>query len=157
MTKFENQVVSRDQCPVERGPLERRNSLHSTQNVFLQDLEFTNCQFEGEGLSTYGARIHRSLARNIRLEQCTINSFFGHGAIFDEVIVDGLKSCHARGRRSPVILSGCALRHVVLRGECGSFLLNRAIDGSNAKRTRPSMRRMKSSTGASTGRWTSRT
>lgn len=129
MQTFENQTVSRELCPIQLGPSERHNAIRSTQNVFLQDLEFVNCNFVGEGLTTYGAPIHRSTARNIQLKNCTVNSFFGLGAIFDEVVIDGLKTS-----AMPAILFGCALRHVVLTGTCGRFLLNRNICHDNEQR-----------------------
>ena len=120
MQKFENQIVSRYQCPVQLGPIEWENSIRYTQNVSLQDLEFVNCEFLGEGLTTYGAPINRSSAQRIRVKNCKLNSFFGHGAIFDDMEIDGLRTSNA-----PVILSGCVLRHVVLKGKCGRFLFNR--------------------------------
>lgn len=122
MKKYENQIVFRKQCPVQLGPKEWQNSIHYTQNVLLQDLEFSNCEFIGEGLTTYGGPVDRSTARNIRLKNCTVNSFFGTGAIFDNIAIDGLLTS-----RSPIILSGCAFRHVVLMGQCGRFLFNRNV------------------------------
>lgn len=122
MQRFENQTVSKGKCPLQKGPKEWRNSVDFTQNVILRDLEFENCEFIGEGLTTYGDAINRSLAQNIRLKNCTVNSFFGTGAIFDDVVVDGLRTSH-----TPVILFGCALRHVVLTGKCGRFLFNRNV------------------------------
>jgi hypothetical protein len=85
-------------------------------------MEFVNCEIIGAGLTTYGRPVHRSTARNVRLENCRVNSFFGLGAVFDDVVVDGLRTT-----RAPVILSGCALRHVILRGDCGQFVFNRYV------------------------------
>ena len=119
MQKFEGRVVAREQCPVRPGPREWRNLFYYTGNVTLQDLEFENCEFIGEGLTTDGAAVNRSTAKNIRLKNCVLNSFFGIGAVFDDVVVDGLRTSVA-----PVILFGCALRHVVLKGKCGKFLFN---------------------------------
>lgn len=65
MQRFDNQIVSREQCPVERCPQEWRNSLEFTQNIILRDLEFANCEFIGEGLVTYGDAVNRSTAENI--------------------------------------------------------------------------------------------
>jgi hypothetical protein len=114
MKSFENQTVSREQCPVLLQPRERLNWLSFGQNEVLQDLEFVNCEFIGEGLASYGQPINRSQAKSIRLKNCVVNSFHGIGAIFDDLLVDGLRTT-----RAPVILSGCALRHVVLKGKCG--------------------------------------
>jgi hypothetical protein len=122
MQRFENQIVERAQCPVQLGPKEWEYSFRFTQNVSLQDLEFVNCEFIGEGLTTYGAPLNRSTMRNVRLTNCAVNSFFGSGAIFDGILVDGLRTS-----RMPVILSACALRHVTLMGQCGRFLFNRNI------------------------------
>ena len=129
MRTFENQTVSRDQCPVQLGPEERHNAIRVTQNVMLGDLEFHNCEFIGEGLTTYGDPVHRSTARNIRLTDCRLNSFFGIGAIFDEVVVDGLRTS-----RMPVILDGCAFRHVTLTGQLGRFLINRNVTHDDERR-----------------------
>jgi hypothetical protein len=95
----------------------------------MEDLEFENCEFIGEGLTTYNEPIHRSTARNIRLKNCAVNSFYGSGAVFDDVTVDGLRTS-----RSPVILWACAFRHVVLSGKCGGFLFNRNIGHDTPRR-----------------------
>ncbi len=129
MQTFENQIVSRYECPVQLGPEERHNAFQMTQNVMLEDLEFRNCEFIGEGLVTYGAPVHRSSARNVRLKNCRLNSFFGIGAIFDDVVIDGLRTS-----RMPVILHGCAFRHVTLTGHLGRFLINRHITHDDERR-----------------------
>jgi len=58
-----------------------------------------------------------------------VGSFFGTGAVFDEVVVDGL-----RASRAPVILFGCAFRHVVVTGICGRFLINHQVSFDNDQR-----------------------
>ena len=123
MRKFENQRVDRNECPWQLHPKEPHEKYGYAQNVTIADMEFVNCEIIDQGLTTYGAPINRSTARNIRLKNCRVNSFFGNGAIFDEVVVDGLRTS-----RSPVILSGCAFRHVVLKGQLGGLLVNRNID-----------------------------
>lgn len=129
MHRFENQIVSKEHCPVQKCPAEWRNSLEFTQNSILRDLEFENCEFIGEGLATYGEAINRSTAQNIRLKNCVMNSFFGIGAIFDDIVVDGLKTS-----RAPVTFFGCALRQVVLKGKCGRFLFNRNVCRDDQRR-----------------------
>src|SRR6185437_2947318 len=129
MQSFKNQMVSRENCPVLLGPKERLNALHWSQNVTLENLEFIDCQFIGEGLATYGAPAFRSTARNLRLANCKTNSFSATGAIFDEVIVDGL-----RLSRAPAILSGCAFRRVTLTGYCGGFIFNRNVSHGDHER-----------------------
>jgi len=129
MQVFQDQIVASGHCAVRLGPEERHNALRTTRNVIVENLALINCELIGEGLCTYGAPEHRSTARNVRLEKCQMNSFFGTGAIFDEVLVDGLRTS-----RSPVILSGCAFRHVTLRGELGRFLFNANVDhGDDAR------------------------
>ena len=123
MRRFENQTVDRKECPRRLHPREWRDKYRYTQNETIEDMEFVKCTFIGEGLTTCGAPINRSTARNLRLKNCRVNSFFGHGAIFDEIVVDGLRTSVA-----PVILNGCAFRHVVLKGQLGGFLVNRNID-----------------------------
>ncbi len=122
MRKFENQTVDREECPRRLHPKGPHQNYGYAQNKTIEDMEFVNCEFIGHGLTTYGGPINRSSARNLRLKNCKVNSFFGHGAIFDEIVIDGLRTS-----RSPVILFGCAFRHVVLKGQLGGFLVNRNI------------------------------
>jgi hypothetical protein len=110
------------------GPKEWENILRYTQNEYFADLEFVDCELPG-GLTTYGAPVNRSSATNIRVTNCRTASFFGHGAIFDEVFINGIRSS-----RAPIILASCAFRHVTVKGECGSFLLNRNICHDNDER-----------------------
>jgi hypothetical protein len=131
MQVFENQQVGKEECPVTLGPKEQHNAIRWTRNQSIQNLSFFNCEFIGESLVTYGAPVHRSTARNIRLKQCRVNSFFGTGAIFDDVVIDGLRV----GNRGVVCLHGCAFRHVVLKGRCGAILLNRNIEYGNPERS----------------------
>ena len=127
--KFENQVFSERDCPSPRCLKESGACFDRDRNVLLRDLELVNCEFIGEGLVSYGGPFNRSTAENLRLKHCAVNSFFGLGAVFDDVVVDGL-----RVSRSPVILNGCALRHVVLAGKCGRFLFNRDVCHDDQKR-----------------------
>jgi hypothetical protein len=123
MRRFENQTVEREECARRLHPKEWRDKYRFTQNETIEDMEFVKCEFIGQGLTTYGAPVNRSTAHNLHLKNCKVNSFYGHGAIFDEIVVDGLRTSV-----SPVILCGCAFRHVVLKGQLGSFLINRNID-----------------------------
>ncbi len=119
MQTFENQTVSRNYCTVRFGPEERQNAIHVTRNVTVEDVTLVNCELIGEGLTTYGAPVNRSTARNVQLRNCRVNSFFGNGAVFDEVNIDGLRTS-----AMPAILNACVFRHVALRGEIGRFLFN---------------------------------
>src|SRR4051812_5621264 len=105
MITYREQVVDGGTCPKQLGPQERQNIFRYTQNEFYSDLEFIDCDLPG-GLVTYGAPFHRSSATNIRVTNGRSASFFGIGAIFDEVTVDGIRTS-----RAPVILSGCAFKH----------------------------------------------
>jgi hypothetical protein len=122
VTSYNGHELYHGSCPKRLGPKEQENIFRFTQNEFYEDLEFTDCYFIGTGITTYGAAKERSCARNIRIAKCRANSFFGTGAIFDEIVVDGLLTS-----RSPVILFGCAFRHVVVKGDCGSFIINRNV------------------------------
>lgn len=122
MHTFENQTISDDQCPATLGPKERLHKFRVVRNVMLEDLDFIKCDFLGPGLATYGAPVHRSTARNIRITSCRSNGFVGIGAVFDEVTVNGLTTS-----RMPAILDGCAFRHATLRGNLGRFLVNRNV------------------------------
>lgn len=130
MKTIENQTVARDHCGVRLGPEERHNIFHVTRNVIVEDLALINCELIGEGLVTYGAPVHRSTARNVRITNCRVNGFAGIGAVFEDVVVDGLRTS-----RMPVILDGCAFRHVVLRGELGRFLINPNVSHDEKVRT----------------------
>lgn len=121
MISYTNQRISHETCPKRLGPKEWENIFRYTQNEYITDLEFIECDIGG-GLCTYGAPLHRSSATNIRVTDCRGASFFGTGAIFEDVVVVGV-----RMSRAPVILSACAFRHVVLAGNCGRFIFNRNV------------------------------
>ena len=123
MLRFENRTLSDEDCHRRLHAREQLDALHFSQNETVENLEFVNCKLIGCGLVTYGAPIERSIARQIRVTNCSVNAFTGIGAIFDDVVVDGLRTSHA-----PVNLSGCAFRHVVMRGTIGSILFNRDRD-----------------------------
>lgn len=112
-------------CPYTYGPRERVANSYSksgygfVRSQHLEDVQFDDCQFVGAGLATYGSPQQRSSARRVRLNRCSVNSFYAMGVILEDIVVDGLRvSVH------PVSIKGCALRHVVLSGVCGRFLLS---------------------------------
>lgn len=122
MIKYCDQLVHDETCPKRLGPKEHANIFRYTQNVFVSELEFIRCDLTRTGLTTYATPVRRSSASNIRLVDCRAEIHFGIGAIFDDVCVDGFRT-----GRHPVILDACAFRHVVVKGECGCFILNRNV------------------------------
>ena len=116
-------------CPYTYGPRERIASRYAksgycfVRSQHLEDIQFDDCKFVGANLVTYGSPQHRSSARRVRLNRCSVNSFSAKGAILEDIVVDGLRvSVH------PFRIDGCALRHVVLSGVGGRFLLSPEID-----------------------------
>jgi hypothetical protein len=128
MITYRGQEVDSRTCPKQLGPKEHENIFQYTQNEYYADLEFIDCELPG-GLTTYGAAIHRSSAANIHVTNCRSAAFFGTGAIFDEVVVDGIRTS-----RAPVNISACVFRHVTVKGTCNGFLFNRNICDDNAER-----------------------
>lgn len=122
MQTFEHQLVDRTFCAPKRASPEKLNALHWAQNETIEDLDLTNCELLNNGLATYGAPVNRSTARNIRLKNCQIPfSFHGIGAVFDEIIIDGLRITGS------AILGACVFRHVVLKRHCGAVSLHRDV------------------------------
>ena len=66
--------------------------------------------------------LKRPVFRRILLKECRLVSTDAHGAVFDDCTVDGLRT----NRLS--IITGCAFRHVTLRGDVGQFLIRGAAD-----------------------------
>lgn len=123
--RFADCEVDEDQCPFALGPKERvpdryaQSGYSYTRSCHLDDVEFDNCTFIGESLVTRGSSEHRSTARRVRMTNVKVNVLDVIGAVLDEVFVEGLRaSVH------PIRVNGCALRHVVLSGVCGRFLLS---------------------------------
>lgn len=120
----------RDPCPIEYGPVEQLHAWRTARNEMIRDVAFVRCKNLGGGLSTYGAPVHRSMMRNVSITDCSVHSYFGHGAVFEEVTIDRLRTS-----RCPVILDACVFRHVTLKGNCGSFLLNADIEYDHPSRS----------------------
>jgi hypothetical protein len=128
VTTYRDQTIHHDSYSKQLGPKEQRNTFQFTQNEILADLEFIECELCG-GLTTYGAPVHRSTATNIQVTNCRGALFSGNGAVFDDVIIDGIRTS-----RGPVILFACAFRHVVVKGTCNGFLFNRNICHDDSER-----------------------
>ncbi len=122
MKRLRNCEVNEESCPKQLGPIERLPpGFQATQSETYENLEFNQCTIRG-GVITRGSVEHRSTARKIRAIGCRLGSFYGMGAVFDEVMVEGAKT-----GRHHIILDACALRHVVLKGHCGTIILNRFL------------------------------
>jgi hypothetical protein len=68
--------------------------------------------------------IRRPIFRRLRITDCKAESCDAHGAVFDECVVDGLRTNRLH------MVTGCAFRHVILRGNISQFL----VRGSSAGR-----------------------
>jgi hypothetical protein len=82
----------------------------------IADHVFDRCTFAVCHLCSEGANA-RPVLRRISVTNCKLDSVGAHGAIFEDCTVDGLKT----NRLSMV--TGCAFRSVVLRGDLGQFLI----------------------------------
>jgi len=98
----------------------RQSKTWSSSNAILSAMDLT----------TYGAPVNRSAARNLRLKNCRVNSFSGSGAVFDEIVVDGLRTSV-----SPVILFGWRVSPFCTKGDSLAVsLFNRNISIRDAER-----------------------
>jgi hypothetical protein len=90
------------------------------------DLELTKCRFEGCGLSVTRSPAQRSIVQNVSLVQCEQRGCIVNGAIFDSVVVDGLKT------HGLLQTWGAVFRHVTFRGKIGRVMLSRAVASGTA-------------------------
>lgn len=96
------------------------------------DIDFEKCVFDNCALSLTKDCNLRSTVRNVRLRNCEAKSCGIGPAIFEEVLVDGLKT------NDLLILWAPLFRHVTLRGKIGKLKINTAahhIDRSDATQT----------------------
>lgn len=129
MKTYCNQEIRHDTYPKQLGPIEPKNIFQCTQNESVSDLEFTECELVCGGLFTHGLPVNRSSATNVQITNCRGTLLHGNGAVFDEVVVDGVRT-----RRGPVLLFASAFRHVVIKGTCNGFLFNRNICHDDGER-----------------------
>lgn len=89
---------------------------------------FERCFFDN--CSVYPAdTIHRRTTfREIQLVDCRVWACHVFHAVIDGVVVDGLKTGGGGGRTIGFSVIGCALRHVVLRGQIGSIDISLATE-----------------------------
>jgi hypothetical protein len=66
--------------------------------------------------------LERPVFRRIVVKSCKLESSDAHGAIFDDCTIDGLRT----NRLS--MITGCAFRHVIVRGDVGQFLVRASED-----------------------------
>jgi uncharacterized protein YjbI with pentapeptide repeats len=105
----------------------------------LEGMRFQRCYFEGCGLSITLAPEARTTVRDVQLVDCDQRGCGIECAVFDEVLVDGLKSHDLQ-------LWAAVFRHVTLRGRIGRIMTSpllamgqaspaqlRAFDDANAK------------------------
>jgi hypothetical protein len=68
------------------------------------------------------SHLERPVFRRIVVANCRLESTDAHGAIFDDCTIDGLRN----NRLS--MITGCAFRHVTIRGDIGQFLVRASKD-----------------------------
>lgn len=83
-----------------------------------QDIELRRCVFDHCVLSPTFDPARRSIVRRVRAVDCEVRRVSVGGAIFDDVVVDGLKI------RGLLQLWSPAFRHVVLRGRIGRLMVS---------------------------------
>jgi len=89
-------------------------------------IELRQCVIESCALSGTLEPSRRSIVRNMTAVNCEVRRAFVGPAIFDEVVVDGLKIHHLLQLWSP------AFRHVVLRGRIGRLMVSPFVNPATA-------------------------
>jgi hypothetical protein len=79
-------------------------------------LELERCEFTGSNLSQFDDPGLNLIVRNVMATRCIVKRSGMSGARFEDVVIDGLTTT------GTVLLSGCAFRHVTLRGRAGSLM-----------------------------------
>lgn len=85
----------------------------------FSDMEFRKCYFESCGLSITLQPSRRSTVRNVQLLDCSQRGCSIYGALFENVLIDGLKT---NGQLLQVW--GAAFNHVVLRGKIDRLMIS---------------------------------
>jgi hypothetical protein len=87
----------------------------------FEDMVFKRCYFGGCGLSITRSPALRSTVRNISVISCEQRGSLIYGAVFDTVIVDGLKT-------NGLLQTWAAVfKHVTLRGKIGRVMLSNTV------------------------------
>jgi hypothetical protein len=82
------------------------------------DLVLTKCRFWGCGMSRSKSPELRTVVRRVHATRCETHRVVVGPAVFDEVVVDGLRT------RDLLQLWGCVFRHVTLTGRVGRIMVS---------------------------------
>jgi hypothetical protein len=92
----------------------------------FEDIELRRCVFDHCVLSRTFDPSRRTIIRRVRANACEVRRVSIGGAIFDDVVVDGLKIQGLLQLWSP------AFRHVVLRGRIGRLMISPWVEPATA-------------------------
>ena len=82
----------------------------------IADFELLRCQFVAGGLGQYDDPALGLLVQNVTARRCSFKRVVCAGVRFEDILAENNTSTLTR-------LSGCAFRHVTLRGRAGSVML----------------------------------
>lgn len=122
MRRFENQTLETKDCLASRRLKKGRSDQATSRAVVIEDLEFIKCKFT-DCLLTRGSAKRHLTVRNVRISDSAAMAFSGYGVVFDELVIDGLRTSYA-----PMFLWGCVFRHVVIKGHVGQILLRNDVE-----------------------------
>lgn len=86
-------------------------------NRTIADLELVRCEFTGSNLSQFDDPELGLVVSNVTATRCVAKRSFLNGVRFEDVLVDGLTTS------GDLRMTGCALRHVTLRGRVGTWFV----------------------------------
>lgn len=92
----------------------------------IVDLDLVGCRFESCVLSATRVVRSRTLVRSVKLEQCEQQGCYVGAAVFEDVVVDGLRSSEV------LQVWGAVFRHVVLKGRLDRLMLSPTVAPSTA-------------------------
>ncbi len=100
--------------------------LHDQGGARIVDLDLVGCRFESCVLSATRVVRSRTLVRSVKLEQCEQKGCYVGAAVFEDVVVDGLRSSEV------LQVWGAVFRHVVLKGRLDRLMLSPTVAPSTA-------------------------
>jgi hypothetical protein len=101
--------------------LERQQFIHQFDRgpaTCFENIELAGCYFESCGLSLVEDPANRTLVRNVNIANCSQRGCVIKAAVFEDVILNGLKT-HGQ----PLQVSGAVFKHVILQGKIDYLML----------------------------------
>lgn len=93
----------------------------------FSDMEFRRCRFRSVAISITGNPHRRSVVRNVNLVQCETLVCTVYPAVFEDVVVDGLKT------HQLLQTWGAVFKHVTLKGNIDRIMMSPIIRAGWAK------------------------